>query len=249
MLIFNKLLPMFVLPMGWVMLLLLYGVWRAKRWPAVVALTLLYVCGMPVTGSLLTRALESRYQPVALSQVGTADAIVALSGIFGPVSAPGYLPNVGEAGERLEAGIVLWQQKTANWLVFTGGRVPWNQHAEVEGERSKRVAIARGIPATRIVVTGEVGNTLEESLAVANLMRQREWKRIILVTTAWHMPRAARLFRKAGVDIVPFPVDYQSEPNAPWSWLDLLPRAEGLGRTERMLREWYGIGFYALSGR
>jgi uncharacterized SAM-binding protein YcdF (DUF218 family) len=249
MLIFNKLLPMLVLPLGVVMLLLLYGVLRVRRWPAVVALALLYVCGMPITGSLLTRWLESRYQPVALSQVGKADAIVALSGIFGPVSAPGYLPNVGESGERLEAGIVLWQQKAADWLVFTGGRVPWNQHAEVEGERSKRVAVARGIPVAQIVVTGEAGNTLEESLAVANLVRQREWKRIVLVTTAWHMPRAARLFRKAGVDIVPFPVDYQSEPNTPWSLLDFLPRAEGLGRTEGMLREWYGIAFYAVSGR
>jgi uncharacterized SAM-binding protein YcdF (DUF218 family) len=122
------------------------------------------------------------------------------------------LANVGEAGERLEAGITLMQKKKAPWLVFTGGRIPWSNQPEVEGAISRRAAIARGIPDEQIIITREVGNTADEARAVAALMRERGWRKIILVTSAWHMPRAARLFRKAGVDFIPFPVDFLIGP-------------------------------------
>jgi uncharacterized SAM-binding protein YcdF (DUF218 family) len=245
----NKLLPIFVLPLGWVVMLLVLALVRKKRWPLIAALALLYISSMPVVGDLLTCSLESRTPTLAIDQVENADAIVPLGGIFGPPVAEGFLPNVAESGERLEAGIVLWQRKKAAWLVFTGGRIPWAKQAEVEGAASKRAAIARGIPGEQIIVTREVGNTVDESLAIRDLMHERGWRKIILVTSAWHMPRAARLFRKAGVDFVPFPVDYQIGKNGPLLLLDFLPRAEGLQKTETAIREWYGILFYALTGR
>ena len=249
MLFLNKLLPIFVLPLGWVVALLIFALLRKRRWPVIVALAVLYVCSMPVVGNRLTRWLESSYSPVALDQVEKADAIVPLGGIFGPAVPPGRVPNIGEAGERLEAGIQLWQNRRAPWLVFTGGRVPWVRQGEVEGAVSARAAIARGIPAEKILVTREVGNTADEARAVAALMRERGWQKIILVTSAWHMRRAARQFRHAGVDFVPFPVDYQIDPNGPVTLLDFLPRAEGLRQTEAALRECYGALFYALVRR
>lgn len=249
MLFLNKLLPIFVLPLGWVVLLLLVAVVRKKRWPAIAALVVLFICSMSFVSNRLTRWLESRYPAVPIDQIATADAVVPLGGIFGPPTKDGYLANVGEAGERLEAGIELWQHKKAAWLVFTGGRIPWDHQAEVEGAISKRAAIARGIPADKILVTGEVGNTRDEADALAALMRQRGWTKIILVTSAWHMPRAAHLFRKAGVNFVPFPVDYQINARSPLTVLDFLPRAGALRETESALREWYGLLFYALIGR
>ncbi len=249
MLFLNKLLPVFVLPLGLVVLLLAVALWRKKRWPVMAALAILYLASMPIVGNRLTHWLETRYPAVPIDQVETADAIVPLGGIFGPPVRDGYLPNVAESGERLEAGIELWQRKKAPWLVFTGGRLPWVREAELEGAVSKRAAIARGIPADRILVTGEVGNTLDEAHAIANLMRERGWRKIILVTSGWHMPRAARLFRKAGVDFVPFPVDFLDTPTGTPTLLDFLPRAEGLKETESALRELYGTLFYALTGR
>lgn len=248
MLFLNKLLPIFVLPLGWVVLLLVLGLVRKRRWPFIAALAVLYISSMPVVGGTLTRWLESSYPALALDQVESADAIVPLSGIYGPAVADGFLANVGEAGERLEAGITLMQKKKAPWLVFTGGRIPWDDQPEVEGAISRRAAIARGIPAEQIAITREVGNTADEARAVAALMRERGWRKIILVTSACHMPRAARLFRKAGIDFVPFPVDFQTGQKGSPTFLDFLPTAAGgLHRTEAVLREWYGILFYALT--
>jgi uncharacterized SAM-binding protein YcdF (DUF218 family) len=249
MLIFNRLLPMFVLPLGWVFLLLGYGIWRRKRWPAVVAMTLLYVASTRYMAGLVLGGLEARSRPMAVVEAPPADAVVVLGGIFGPPVPDGQVPNVADSSERLEAGIALLNQGRAPMLVFTGGRLPWNESAEMEGERAKRFVVARGIPSEKILVTGLVRNTADEALAVAEMMQRQRWNRIILVTTAWHMPRAARLFRRAGIDIVPFPVDYRLGATGSWHLLDFVPSGEALEQTEQGLREVYGILFYAVTGR
>jgi len=252
MLFLNKLLPMFVLPLGWVFIFLVVGLFRRKRWPVIVATVLLYVCSTGIVSGSLIRALESGYPPVSLDRAEKADAIVVLSGMFGAASPPGCqgcLPNLNESNERLEGGIQLWQRHKAAYLVFTGGRIPWEAQAEVEGASAKRVAEARGVPADKILITTEVGNTEDESRAAAAMMRERGWSKIILVTSSWHMRRAGRLFHKAGVDFVPFPVDFQTDAHSSLTLLDFLPAARALDKTEQALRELYGIAFYAVARR
>jgi uncharacterized SAM-binding protein YcdF (DUF218 family) len=246
MLFLAKLLPTFVLPLGIVVALVLVGLIRRKRWPVALALVLLYVSSMPVVARTLVGRLERKYPAIPIERAEHADAIVPLGGIFGPPVSDGYVPNMGEADERLEAGIALWQRKKADWLVFTGGRIPWSPQPEVEGEASKRAASARGVPSDRIIVTSEVGNTADEARVVRDLMRARGWSSIILVTSSWHMPRAARLFQKAGVRFEPFPVDYRVDSAERLTLLDFLPRAGALQETESALREWYGILYYGM---
>jgi uncharacterized SAM-binding protein YcdF (DUF218 family) len=84
---------------------------------------------------------------------------------------------------------------------------------------------------------------------VAELIRTRGWKRIILVTTGWHMPRAAWLFRRAGVECTIFPVDFRRDRTRPITPLDFLPKAEALWDTETALRETYGNLFYRIFRR
>ena len=249
MLFLKKFLAIFVLPLGLVFLLLAFAWWRRRRWPAVLAAVLLYLSSTGFVASWLQAAVEGQYPPVALASAGSADAVVVLGGIFGPPVAEGLLPNIGEAGERLEAGIRLAQQGRAPLLVFTGARYLRDDRVIIEGELSRREAMARGIGADRILVTAEVEDTADEAGQVAALARKRGWQRVILVTSALHMPRSARMFRSAGVPIAPFPVDYRYDPLKALSPLDFLPNANALATTESVLRECYGIAFYALLGR
>lgn len=246
MLFLNKLLPIFALPLGVVFLLLLLALLRRKRWPAFLAAAVLYGASLPAVGTRLIGWLETRHPAVPLAQAGKADAIVVLGGIFGPQVKPGYLANVAESGERFEAGIVLHQAGAAPWLIFTGGRIPWEGRTKVEGEDSRAAAIARGVSAEKILITREVGNTADEAQAVRELMRAHNLKRIILVTTGWHMPRAAWLFRRAGVDCALFPVDFRRDPARNTTLLDFLPNAGALQDTETALREVYGNLFYRI---
>lgn len=246
MLFLNKLLPVFFLPLGVVAVLLMIGLWRRKRGPLFAALGILYFASIPFVGNRLIGWLESSYPAMPVAQAGPADAVVVLGGIFGPPVAAGMLPNLAETVERLEAGIVLTQAGRAPLLVFTGGRIPWEGRVKVEGDDSKAQAIARGVPAEKILVTREVANTADEAQAIARLTREHQWRRIILVTSGWHMRRAAYLFKRAGVDCVVFPVDFRRDRQGPPTLLDFFPRADALAQTETTLHEFYGILFYRL---
>src|SRR5260370_33975193 len=74
-------------------------------------------------------------------------------------------------------------------LIFTGGRVPWSNRKRTEGEDLRQAARARGVPPEAILVTDEAARTADEAQAVHKIAGSRGLKRIILVTTAWHMPR------------------------------------------------------------
>jgi len=69
--------------------------------------------------------------------------------------------------------------------------------------------------------------------------------RVILVTSAIHMTRAALLFRRAGIEFVPFPVDYQAD-NWEWKWDRFVPSSEALGHSERNVHETYGDFLYRI---
>jgi uncharacterized SAM-binding protein YcdF (DUF218 family) len=245
----SKFLPLFALPLGVVVLLLLFALWRKKRWPVGVALVLLYVSSIPFVGNRLIGFLESSYPAIPVAQAGPADAVVVLGGIVGPHTEPGYLPNWDEAVERFEGGVALLQAGRVEHLVFTGARIPWQGRDTTEGADLRLLAIARGIAPEKIIVTREIKNTATEAAAVAELMQAQGWHRIILVTSGWHMPRAARLFHRAGVDFIAFPVDFRRDPTRPFTLLELIPNAGALGNTETALRECYGYAFSVLTLR
>lgn len=246
MLFLNKLLPVFVLPVGWVALLILFAMWKKKRWPLVAALVVLYLSSIPLVGSRLIGWVESRNPAVPVAQVEPADAVVVLGGILGPRVEGSSVPNFLDTSERFDAGVILLQAGKARTLVFTGARMSWRDTAATEGDELKRIAETRGVPAERILVTRQVGNTADEAAAVAALMKSHGWRRVILVTTGWHMARAAHQFQRAGVDCTLFPVDFRHDPARAVIAIDFLPRGEAWQQTETALRECYGRLFYRL---
>lgn len=246
MLLLNKILPLLFLPFGIVCFLVLLAGILKKRWPAVTALVVLYLASISFVSDRLSGWLESRYPAMTVSAAGPADAIVVLGGILGPATREGEVPNWSDSVERFEAGVALVQAGRAPRLVFTGARRQWLDRETTEGEELRRLAVARGVAPERILVTRFVDNTATEAAAVADLMKADGQRRIILVTTSWHMPRAAYQFRSAGIDCQPFPVDFRLDRTRRLQPMDFVPSAGAWQGTETALRELYGYGFYRL---
>ena len=142
--------------------------------------------------------------------------------------------------------IALFKAGKAQKLVFTGGKMPWDMAKKTEGEVIKEYAISNGIPAEKIFVTKDVENTADEAVAVKELISLS--KRIILVTSAYHMYRAKRLFKKQGFIVIPYIVDYKAAGNSTITVMDFLPSAGNLAITESGIREIIGRLFYLLKG-
>lgn len=249
----HKILPAFLLPVGVTLIALLAGLFWRKKILIWVALIFLWICSTPVFSLFLMRATEGSAIREPASSAPKADAIVVLSG--GRVVAPGTAAiSEWEDADRFFGGLELFKAGKAPLLVFTGGWQPWQSQARPEGEVLIEYAMRLGVPQSQAVTTGKVFNTAEEAQAVARMLLERARSshvsnpppRILLVTSAFHMPRAKRLFERAGLEVVSFPVDFQA-PERELSVIEFLPNARALEQTERALREIYGRGFYALN--
>lgn len=241
----NKILPLFVLPFGITLILIVAGLVR-RRWSLVwTGLAVIWISGTPLVADVLLGALEGGAERQPAATAPAADAIVVLSA--GRVTAPGPA-RISEWGDpdRFFGGVELFEAGKAPLLVFTGGWVPWAPDDVPEGQILRQHAVRLGVPADRILVTGSVVNTAAEATAVAQLLRERQMAhaRVLLVTSAFHMARARALFESAGLVVSPFPVDFVAGAGERRTVLDILPNAGSLGRSSVAIRELYGRLYY-----
>ncbi len=240
----HKILPTFVLPIMLVIIVILIGLIRNKKKLIYIAIGILYILSTPIFSNNFFKLVEGNEYRKPISAIDSADAIVVLSGML----------EINEEGDstyiewrdpdRFFGGIALFKAGKAPKLVFTGGKMPWDKAKKTEGEVLKEYAISNGIPSEKIFVTKDVENTTDEAVAVKELIGPS--KRIILVTSAYHMYRAKRLFEKQGFEVIPYKVDYKSERNKEITLLDFLPSAENLKITEIGFREIIGRLFYLI---
>jgi uncharacterized SAM-binding protein YcdF (DUF218 family) len=240
----HKILPTFVLPIMLVIIVILIGLIKNKKKLIYIAIGVLYILSTPIFSNNFFKLVEGSEYRKPMSTIDSANAIVVLSGMLG-------INEVGDSTyvewgdpDRLFGGMTLFKAGKAQKLVFTGGKMPWDKTKRTEGEVLKEYAISNGIPYEKIFVTKDVENTADEAVAVKELISQS--KRIILVTSAYHMYRAKKLFEKQGFIVIPFKVDFKASGNNQVMFMDFLPSAINLELTEIGIREIIGRLYYLL---
>ena len=144
--------------------------------------------------------------------------------------------------DRFFGGIELYKAGKANQLIFTGAKMPWAEKDQVtEGESLKIYAIEMGVPDAAVKISALVTTTEDESNEVRKILPDS--KNIILVTSAFHMPRAKSLFERKGFNVITYPVDSKVTEEGR-TILDYLPEADSFKRSETGIREIIGRAFY-----
>jgi len=243
----HKILPIFFLPTGITLLLLMAGLLLRRRALCWAGIAVLWLASTPLISDAFTRAAEGWQSRERVSAVPEAHAIVVLSS--GRLQPPGdaSITEWGDA-DRFYGGIDLYRAKKAPLLIFTGGWLPWQPNARPEGEVLADYALDLGVPRDRILTTDKVSNTEEESRATAKLLANQYpagiKRRVLLVTSAIHMRRAQLLFLRAGIETIPFPVDFRVPTDQLLTPLRFIPSGGALSRVETALRELYGLAYY-----
>ena len=242
----HKILPTFVLPIMLVIIVILIGLIKNKKKLIYIAIGLLYILSTPIFSNNFFKLVEGSEYRKPISAIDSADAIVVLSGML-------EINEVGDSTyvewgdpDRFFGGIALFKSGKAHKLIFTGGKMPWDKARKTEGDVLKEYAISYGIPSENISVTKDVENTADEAAAVKELISPS--KRIILVTSAYHMYRAQRIFEKQGFEVIPCKVDYKTEKNKVTTIIDFLPNADYLKNSEIGFKEILGRIFYLVKG-
>ncbi len=244
MLALHKLLPLIVSPLGLVVGLLILSVVLRRRAPTVLALGILLIGSLPLTGNRLWIALESDYPFRPIASVEKADAVVVLSGTVRSIkTSEGVVTQWGNA-DRFMAGIDLVKAGKAPLIIFTRGQQPWS-NLPPEGEILAQRAISMGVRSDQILLTGIVTNTADEAEEVRALVEFAGMERLLLVTSAFHMPRAKKIFDRVGINSVPYPTDFKSS-SGKLDWLAFIPSANGLNTTSKAVREFIGRLYYSI---
>ena len=250
----SKIIWFFLTPSNLLLALLLLGVlllwtrfWPTGRKFVLLSLTLLVIAGFSPLGSLMLLPLENRFPQWGAGQRSPA-GIIVLGGAQETVltMARGQI-SLNEAAERMTEAAHLARRYPLAKLVFTGGDGGFLGGAGVEADDAQNLFVKLGVPNSQLIMERASRNTYENAGQVAKLVQPKAGEVWLLVTSAAHMPRAVGSFRKAGIFVTPYPVDYRTR-----GWLDATSFAaeasKGLRRVDNAVQEWVGLMTYRALG-
>lgn len=206
----------------------------------------LLVGGLSPLSDLALLPLEQRFAPFPEDGPAPAGIIVLGGGIESGLSEARDQVVVNDAGERPIYFADLARRFPGARLVFSGGS-GFVGGGIAEADIVSRQADALGLPRARMILENRSRNTRENAVFSAALVQPKPDERWLLVTSAWHMPRAVGCFRQAGFRVTAFPVDYRTR-----GWGDAARvngfASDGLLQLDLAMKEWIGLAVYRLAG-
>ncbi|MGO9057082.1 MAG: YdcF family protein [Candidatus Binataceae bacterium] len=228
---------------------------RLARAAAVASLLIMFVASNAWFAFLLTDYLESRNVP--RGPLPTADAIVVLSSNAQPALPPQPTIWVDEATvNRLLYGVKLYREGKASIVILSGGQLPWLNSLPPMSQTMAEFVELMGVPKSAVIQELASGNTYENALDVKAILQACDIHKILLVTSALHMPRALALFKHQGIDTIAAPCDFFATEagrialTSDWRaiLIGLIPEASNLTETTQASKELLGLAVYHVMG-
>lgn len=209
---------------------------RQSRLGTVIAIITLffYLSSTSYVGSMLIGRLENEYEPP--TSLPSADVIVVLGG-----GATSDHPDVTGMGtlcsipaNRLLTAVRL-QKKLSLPILVTGGQI--YEDSGREADIARRVLKELGVSEDMIILENKSLNTTQNAEYSAEILKSRGYHKPIIVTSAFHMPRAMANFEKLGVDAIAYPCDYMVNKEQTFHYTKLSPSSQALEFTAIYLQE------------
>lgn len=253
--IVGKVVQFLIAPINIVLFLLVLALLFRRRapklsgWSLFLGVALLYVSANELTAFLLMRGLEHQYPVITSTDVPPAEAIVALGGTVYPIKFP-RVEAEEISGSRMLRVSRLFHAGKAPVIVCSGGTLYKSSLGteRSEAEDIRDVLMSHQVPESALLLEKSSWNTNENAKATAKILREKGIKKIILVTSAFHMPRAVALFEREGFEVIAAP----SDARAAGLGINLgifLPSSEALRRTTLAINEYVGYYGYKLIGK
>lgn len=209
---------------------------------------LLLACGALPLGAAVVRPLEDRF-PRAPADLPEPAGIIVLGGSTDEVvtAARGRV-TIASGAERITEAVTLARRYPGARLVFSGGSGSVTGIERTEAQDTRSLWIAMGVAPERITVEDRSRNTDENARFTRALVHPEPTQTWLLVTSAFHMPRAMGLFRANGFEVVANPVDFRTAGTSR-DWRPSPAILDGLDRLTLGLHEWAGLVAYRASGK
>lgn len=251
--IISKILEPFSNPISLVLILLALAFFlRRKRWSTLLCLAaflILLTLGSRGVSDFLVSTIEQQYPDRGIDALPQAQAIVVLGGAIRGPGGQHRGSRLVESSDRLLLAFRLYRAHKAPMVVCSGGNVRFVSSAgdTPEAEVMSSLLQEWGVPPDSVLIESGSENTRQNATLSYQMLNAKGIRRVLLVTSAMHMPRAAAVFRKAGFEVIPAPADFHSGWNE-HSALGWVPNAEYVWQSEGALHEWLGLWIYRAIG-
>ena len=244
MLLIQKLFYAWLLPPGIFLLVIaaMYFYYRKTKYVngLLLLFLLIYLLSVNVVSDKIIEPLENRYDQPVVSEVKDAKAIVVLAG--GSYDGVPDFDGIGQNSEsstvRLVAGLRLHRELHLP-MVLSGGRL--SDDIATEASLEYRFLKDCGVEEQYLIKEDRSRNTAENAKFVKQICQQRNFDKVILVTSAFHMPRSVAFFEREGVDVIPYPTDYKTSRNTRLNAFAFTPKAENLYCSSLAMKEYLGL--------
>ncbi len=223
---------------------------KASRREWSIALATLAVIGVlntPVGAYLALGTLEWSVPRLEKLPEDTNAIVVLSGGIHRPPTAHGEAVLAEDSIYRCLYAARIYHGNPERIVFLSGGRVESNNYGPTLAAAMKQFISQQGVSESRIVLEEQSSSTHQNAVLTAKLLKAREIDKVILVTDAYHLPRATACFESQGVTVVPSASRFRTEGFV-WSVRNCLPRAGATRDFQLALHEWLGIFWYQMRG-
>lgn len=221
---------------------------RLSMFCSVTALVVLGLGAWTTTGALLLHPLEDYFERPTPPPDNVTGIIVLGGGFEGAVNLARGGYELNASGDRFVEAAILARLYPEAKVVVTGGTGALLLSGEGDGDTAPRLLTALGVEPERLVLERESRDTYENAVKTRALVQPQPGDVWLLVTSAFHMPRSVGLFRKAGFDVIPWPVDYRTAGTETFGFAEDNV-ADSMQNLTLGVREWVGLFAYRLTGR
>ena len=246
MFVLKKLITSFLLPPGLIILaLLVFACFTKKRLrlTALILAGLLYLFSIEPTAEFFLKPLEDAHKPPSLSDIRTCDAYVILGS--GALENAPDIDGRGALGSSSLPRVITAYRLYRIYpkpIIISSGRI-FNRGNETE--IAKRLLVSFGVPGNHIIEEIKSVDTFENAQYTKEIADAYRLKKIVLITSAFHMKRSYMLFSRHFQEIVPYATDYQSSRGS-YDVLSFLPNTGPINAVGIAMKEYLGILFYKL---
>jgi uncharacterized SAM-binding protein YcdF (DUF218 family) len=193
-------------------------------------------------------SLERQFPAMSVLDTPKADIAIVLGGGVMGISPPRAMTEISDVTNHLLYASRLYKAGKIGSIVIVGGSQLRPADGPMDGNDARSLLIEWGIPVEVITAEEMRPNTYENARKIKDMKRIKPFGSALLITSAYHMPRAVAVFENAGVEIIPASSNIRILKRAPLSLLDFVPSADALRQSTLALREWIAILVYRYRG-
>ncbi len=245
----SKIIDFILLPISWILISLVLGIWKKNKKMLYVALGMLVLFTNGYFVNQLYRWYELPQTILQPNQKFTYGVVLGGGFIKNLQEDPNRI-NVGETADRMLQPILLYKSGVISKIIITGGdtSIKGLRTDEIrETAQATKFMRAMGVDSADIIQEGKARNTRENATYTRDILKKTQ-EPILLITSAAHMRRSLACFEKVGLQPVAYPVDHKKK-DSPMGVLEwLMPSENHLARFSQLVREMFGYGIYKLNG-